>query len=150
MKAPKINHTVPLENPSSAQLSAAFAGLKPGFASCAGLKKTHSQSTVTRVTAMRPMAAPGMGSSIRPTITPAKIAGELNADTRTTASLALARFYTGYTLMMPDTALAPDEANVIGALEWAHAHDEGEVVADLCAGMGDYWSERGKTAAGLA
>ena len=37
MKAPKISHTVPLENPASAQLSAAFAALKPGFASSAGL-----------------------------------------------------------------------------------------------------------------
>ena len=36
MNAPKISHTVLLENPDSAQLSAAFAALNPGFASSAG------------------------------------------------------------------------------------------------------------------
>jgi hypothetical protein len=40
MNAPKMSHTVPLENPESAQLSAAFTDLKPGFASSAGEKRT--------------------------------------------------------------------------------------------------------------
>ena len=74
MKAPKISHTVVLEKPESAQASAARAELKPGFASCSGLKKTHSDSTVTSVTPMSPIAPPGSGSNMRPTMTPTKIA----------------------------------------------------------------------------
>ena len=74
MNAPKISHTVVLEKPESAQLKEARAGLKPVFASCSGLKKTYSDSTVTSVTPIKPIAPPGSGSNMRPTITPTKIA----------------------------------------------------------------------------
>jgi hypothetical protein len=37
-------------------------------------ERTPIRGALTSVTATRPMAAPGMGSSISPTITPAKIA----------------------------------------------------------------------------
>ena len=40
MKAPKMSHTVPLEKPESAHVSAAFTDLKPGFASSAGENST--------------------------------------------------------------------------------------------------------------
>src|SRR6188474_1831933 len=79
MKAPKISHTVVLENPDSAQFNAARASLKPGFASCSGLKKTHWDSTATSVTPMSPIAPPGSGSNMRPTITPTKIAKKYHA-----------------------------------------------------------------------
>src|SRR3954467_6672230 len=79
MKAPKISHTVVLEKPESAQANAARASLNPGFASCSGLKKTQGDSTVTTVTPMRPIAPPGSGSNMRPTMTPAKIAKKYQA-----------------------------------------------------------------------
>jgi hypothetical protein len=37
MNAPKMSQTVLLENPESAQASAARAASKPGFANCSGL-----------------------------------------------------------------------------------------------------------------
>ena len=79
MNAPKISHTVLFENPDSAQVSAALAGLNPGFASSAGAYITHGASSVTTETPMSPMAPPGSGSSIRPTMTPAKIAKKYHA-----------------------------------------------------------------------
>src|SRR5450755_3087022 len=79
MNAPKISHTVPLEKPDNAQVSAALAGLKPGLASSAGAKSTQGASTVTSVTPMRPMAPPGSGSSIKPTMTPANRAKKYQA-----------------------------------------------------------------------
>jgi hypothetical protein len=74
MNAPKINQTVLLENPESAQLNEALSALKPGFASCSGENRTYSDSRATKVTAINPMAPPGKGSNIKPTITAAKIA----------------------------------------------------------------------------
>ena len=79
MNAPKISHTVVLEKPDSAHASAARASLKPGFASCSGLKKTHGDSTATSVTPMSPIAPPGSGSNMRPTMTPTKIAKKYHA-----------------------------------------------------------------------
>src|SRR3954463_1254616 len=79
MKAPKISHTVVLEKPESAQLKAARASLKPGFASCSGLKNTHGDNTVTTVTPMSPMAPPGSGSNMSPTMTPTKMAKKYHA-----------------------------------------------------------------------
>ena len=74
MNAPKISQTVLLEKPESAQLKEALSGLKPGFASCSGEYRTYSDSRATKVTAINPIAPPGKGSNIRPTITPAKMA----------------------------------------------------------------------------
>ena len=56
-----------------------MAGLKPGFASSAGANSTQGASTVTSVTPIRPMAPPGSGSSISPTMTPAKMAKKYHA-----------------------------------------------------------------------
>ena len=74
MKAAKMSHTVLFEKPDSAQASAAFGALNPGLASSAGLNSTQGASSVTRVTPMRPIAPPGSGSNISPTMTPAKMA----------------------------------------------------------------------------
>src|SRR5687768_12054784 len=79
MNAPKINQTVEFEKPESAQVRAAFVGLKPDLASSAGPYSTHGASSVTIVTPIRPMAPPGKGSNIKPTITPAKIAKKYQA-----------------------------------------------------------------------
>jgi hypothetical protein len=79
MKAAKISQTVVLEKPDSAQVSDALAGLKPALASSAGANSTQGDSTVTTLTPIRPMAAPGSGSSIRPTMTPAKMAKKYQA-----------------------------------------------------------------------
>src|ERR1051325_7718022 len=69
MNAPKISQTVAFENPDSAQLMAALLRLNPGLASSAGLYSTHGARSVVRVTPAIPMAPPGSGSSIKPTIT---------------------------------------------------------------------------------
>src|SRR5512146_45992 len=79
MKAPKINHTVLLEKPDKAQVSEALVGLNPGLARSAGPYSTHGASSVASVTPIKPMAPPGNGSNIKPTITPAKIAKKYHA-----------------------------------------------------------------------
>ncbi len=79
MNAPKMSQTVLLAKPDSAHVSAASGALKPGFASSAGPNSTYGASTATSVTPMRPMAPPGRGSTIRATITPAKIAKKYHA-----------------------------------------------------------------------
>ena len=79
MKAAKISQTVEFEKPDSAQVSPALAGLKPALARSAGPNRTYGASTVTSATPIRPIAAPGSGSSTRPTMTPAKIAKKYHA-----------------------------------------------------------------------
>ena len=79
MKAPKISHTIVLAKPDSAQVSAALYALKPGLASSAGANSTNCERTVTTVTPISPIAPPGSGSSIRPRMTPAKIAKKYHA-----------------------------------------------------------------------
>jgi hypothetical protein len=69
-----MSQTVLLEKPESAQLNEALSALKPGLASCSGENRTYSESRATKVTAIKPMAPPGNGSNIKPTITPAKMA----------------------------------------------------------------------------
>src|SRR4051794_7797322 len=79
MNAPKMSHTVVLENPDSAQESAARGALKPALASCSGLKNTYCENTVTIVTPISPIAPPGSGSNMRPTMTPTKMAKKYHA-----------------------------------------------------------------------
>ena len=79
MNAPKISQTVVFEKPDSPQVSAALNDLNPGLARSAGENSTHCESTTTVVTPIRPIAPPGSGSSIRPTITPTKIAKKYQA-----------------------------------------------------------------------
>ncbi len=79
MKAAKISHTVEFEKPDSAQVRPALAGLNPALASSAGPNRTYGARIVTSATPIRPMAAPGSGSSIRPTMTPAKMAKKYHA-----------------------------------------------------------------------
>src|SRR5215207_3117029 len=79
MKAPKMSHTVLLAKPERPQVRAALTALKPGLASSAGLYRTQGASTVARVTPKRLIAGPGNGSTIRPTITPAKMAKKYHA-----------------------------------------------------------------------
>src|SRR3954465_5675402 len=79
MNAPKISQTVAFEKPDNPQVRAAFAALNPGLASSAGLNSTQGESTVTVVTPMMPIAPPGNGSRMRPTMTPAKIAKKYQA-----------------------------------------------------------------------
>src|SRR5512144_2609712 len=74
MKAAKISHTVVFEKPDSAQVRAALADLKPGFASSAGPNSTYGARIVTSEMPIRPIAAPGSGSSISATMTPANLA----------------------------------------------------------------------------
>lgn len=57
---------------------------------------------------------------------------------------AIAQYYADYANATPDQGLAPDEANMISALEWAYAQHEQELVAELCAGLQYYWRDRGR------
>jgi tetratricopeptide (TPR) repeat protein len=76
-------------------------------------------------------------------------AEQLDATTRATAALALARFYAEYANDTPDPALAPDAENITGALEWAHEHapeaEREELVAAICDGMRQFWRDRSRT-----
>lgn len=74
------------------------------------------------------------------------LGGRLPRRTRATAALALASFYADYANATPDEALVPDEASIAGALEWAHTHRRGRLIARLCDGMRDYWRDRSETA----
>lgn len=60
------------------------------------------------------------------------------------AHRAIAQYYADYTNATPDQWLGPDEANMTGALVWAHKHHERELVASLCAGLQYYWRDRGR------
>jgi tetratricopeptide (TPR) repeat protein len=68
----------------------------------------------------------------------------LPAAGRDAAASALAVYYAGYTNEVADVALVPDEENITGALEWAHARDEQSLVMRLCDGMRQYWRDRSK------
>ncbi len=63
------------------------------------------------------------------------------------AALAVARYLATYAeAHQTDYAeLAADEANLTGALEWAHAHDQPMLVADLAHGMRKFWDVRGRS-----
>src|SRR5271166_6192881 len=74
MNAPKISHTVVFANPDSPQRTASAGQCEPAFATSSGERYTWLASTTTRLTPMRPIAPPGNGSNISPTMTPAKMA----------------------------------------------------------------------------
>src|SRR5271165_1872446 len=74
MNAPKISHTVVFENPESAQRIASTGQREPAVAACSGERYTWFASTATTVIPIRPIAPPGKGSNISPTMTPANIA----------------------------------------------------------------------------
>ena len=61
--------------------------------------------------------------------------------TKTSPLSAVARYLATYAeARQTDYAeLAADEANLTGALEWAHAHDQPMLVADLAHGMREFW-----------
>jgi hypothetical protein len=76
------------------------------------------------------------------------------AEQQAQAYAALAAHYTDYANPTEDLALAPDEANITGALEWLHANaaddpDPDLVTARNCSGMANCWRETGRTQAGL-
>jgi hypothetical protein len=77
-----------------------------------------------------------------------------SGEERAAARVAVAVWYTDYANATPDLALAPDEANIIGALEWMHEHAAGDLDADhiiarICNGMRGFWRDTGHTRAGL-
>lgn len=55
---------------------------------------------------------------------------------------AIALYYVNYFNRTTDRGLSVDEANIIGALEWAHRHAQDELVATLCSGMQSFWLYR--------
>lgn len=69
-----------------------------------------------------------------------------------TAQLAYAAYYRDYVMKLRQlqevpreqrhVALEVDEANIVGALEWARDHDADEIVASICLGMRHYWLDR--------
>jgi tetratricopeptide (TPR) repeat protein len=60
---------------------------------------------------------------------------------------AIAVYYAGYVGEMPDVALARDELNVVGALQWAHAEGQSALVVAICLGMQSFWHNSGHVAA---
>jgi tetratricopeptide (TPR) repeat protein len=70
--------------------------------------------------------------------------GQVRKERRLSAERAAAHYYAEYISLIPGRWLAPDEANIIGALAWAHEHGEHELVASLCDGMRVFWETRGR------
>ena len=70
--------------------------------------------------------------------------GQWNEQRRSSAYRAAAQYYVEYTHVTTDRWLAPDEENIVGALEWAHDNSEHELVASLCDGMATFWYGRGR------
>jgi len=68
---------------------------------------------------------------------------------RDAAHRAIARYYAVYTNSVEERALAADENNITDALEWAHNHNEDDLVVLLCTGMQHFWRNRGRTADAL-
>ena len=61
---------------------------------------------------------------------------------RDAAYHAIALYYVTYFNKTTDKGLSVDEANIIGALEWAHRHEQHELVVTLCSGMQSFWLYR--------
>jgi tetratricopeptide (TPR) repeat protein len=74
---------------------------------------------------------------------------EPDTNQRQAAYTAVASWYASYTNATPDLALIPDEANIRGALEWAHAIHEDRLVSDLANAMRGFWRDTGRTHDGL-
>jgi tetratricopeptide (TPR) repeat protein len=67
---------------------------------------------------------------------------------RHAVSQAIAAHYGAYVGQASERALAPDEQNIAGALEWAQAQEGQEaLVVALCLGMRSFWAYRGRVAA---
>ncbi|HEX6818103.1 MAG TPA: tetratricopeptide repeat protein [Ktedonobacterales bacterium] len=64
---------------------------------------------------------------------------------REEAEHAVTTYYADYTNATPDSELAPDEANIIGAIEWAQAHSEDHLLVRLCDGIAGFWRDTGRT-----
>ncbi len=68
---------------------------------------------------------------------------------RTSLHRAIADYYADYANESSWSAKALDEANIAGALEWAHAQQIGELVVAICFGMQYFWRDTGRTRASL-
>jgi len=55
---------------------------------------------------------------------------------------SIAEYYATYTLGMVNMALAPDAANIVAVLKWAHEQGQDNLVVDLCLGMLQFWRDR--------
>jgi len=64
------------------------------------------------------------------------------SEERDAAYHAIALYYVTYFNKTTDKGLSVDEANIIGALEWAHRHEQHELVVTLCSGMQSFWLYR--------
>jgi tetratricopeptide (TPR) repeat protein len=63
---------------------------------------------------------------------------------RLTAQLVVSEIYATLANDTPDEALGPDEANIIGVLEWAHSRSNDALVVQLCVGICNYWRDLSK------
>jgi tetratricopeptide (TPR) repeat protein len=68
---------------------------------------------------------------------------------RTQTERAVVAYYAEYANATPDLALAPEEANILGAIEWAQALGEDRLVAQLCMGVRGFWRDTGRTRTAL-
>jgi excisionase family DNA binding protein len=68
---------------------------------------------------------------------------------RNEAQFALARYYSAYASIADDSALALDEANLIGLLKWSQNAQHPDLVLALCARLSPFWIKRWKTSTSL-
>jgi tetratricopeptide (TPR) repeat protein len=55
---------------------------------------------------------------------------------------SISEYYAAYAPGIGNMALAPDAANIIAALKWAHEQGQDNLVVDLCIGMRQFWRDR--------
>ena len=63
---------------------------------------------------------------------------------REAAYQIVASYYAQYASATADAARAVDEANITGALEWAHAQGQEALLVRLVSGMQQYWRDRSR------
>jgi tetratricopeptide (TPR) repeat protein len=63
--------------------------------------------------------------------------------------LVATRYYADYASRSPDEALGVDEEQLVQALEWAQAHHQLTLVAELCSHLQYFWRHRGRIKASL-
>lgn len=76
-------------------------------------------------------------------------ANSLLAGDREVAFYAITKYYGRYTNQITYKAFAPDEMNIMAALEWAVARKDDMAIIDISHGMRYYWLNHGQTAVAI-
>jgi tetratricopeptide (TPR) repeat protein len=70
--------------------------------------------------------------------------GEWSPVEREQAERAIVEYYAKYAKTTEGLALAPEEPNILGAIEWAQTHAEDQLLTNLCDRMRVFWRDTGR------